>query len=942
MFNKLTEIQSIADDSNPAIISITETWLGESHTNDEVIVNGYKLTRRDRDSHAGGVCMYIRDGLSFNVREDLQNIALEDLWIELLFPKTKPIIVGTCYRAPENSAAKDCIEATLNKLTPEYDTILLGDFNYCLLDNKVNKFSEMMTTHGFSQIINKPTRVTNKSSSLIDHIYTNNTDKISQTGVIESGISDHFITYCTRKKIKDLVGKHTTVKIRPMKNYSEDIFIENLNGKEWNRVIEEKEDSGIALEIFNTMFIKSIDEICPEKEIRIKGRTKSWIDIEILEAMRERDKALYKSNHNKDNPELRAKFNRLRNNVTKLIKKTKSNHFCNKVEEHKNNPKMLWKQFKSLGYSTKSKDKSRIILEIDNEKCFDPIKVAREFAKYFLTVAENLVKKIPNILKIFDVDSQKFKDYYKDKGITPKSFKISQISEYFVLKELRKLNPTKSCGIDGIKPRFLKDGANIISSAITHIINLSIATETVPDLLKQAIVKPLYKKGSKLEVGNYRPVSLLCIISKILEKAVYVQLEKYLIDNNLLYDYQSGFRKSYSTDTCLINLMDTIKMENAQGLYAGMVLLDLQKAFDTVDHDILCKKLESMGIDFTCWFKSYLKGRTQLVIANETSSEAGMVTCGVPQGSILGPLLFLCYVNDMPMSIKCKLLLYADDSALIISGTDPTQIAEKLTKELESCQQWLMDNKLSLHLGKTEAMIFGTKRKLKQVESFEVKCGNIKINNVNQVKYLGLQIDDNLSGENAVKNVLKKANSRLKFLYRYSDMLKFPARKTLCSALIQCHFDYSCSSWYPSINKNLKDKLQIAQNKMIRFILNLNNRAHIGQNELDKAGFLKVSKRVTQLKLGQVFKINNKTCPLYLTQHFNRLNEGDERIATRGKAYNFHIPRINTNTFAYTAIKDWNSLPSRIKEIKSENLFKEKIKRHLVELSNKEERDDYI
>ena len=158
-------------------------------------------------------------------------------------------------------------------------------------------------------------------------------------------------------------------------------------------------------------------------------------------------------------------------------------------------------------------------------------------------------------------------------------------------------------------------------------------------------------------------------------------------------------------------------------------------------------------------------------------------------------------------------------------------------------------------------------------------------------------------------------------------MLEFLARKTFCSALIQCHFDYSCSSWYPGINKTLKDKLQIAQNKMIRFILNLNNRAHIGQKELDKAGFLNVSKRVTQLKLGQVFKINNKSCPRYLNQHFNRLNEGDERIATRGKAHNFHIPRINTNTFAYTAIKDWNSLPARIKEIKSENLFKEKIKK---------------
>ena len=199
--------------------------------------------------------------------------------------------------------------------------------------------------------------------------------------------------------------------------------------------------------------------------------------------------------------------------------------------------------------------------------------------------------------------------------------------------------------------------------------------------------------------------------------------------------------------------MDHIRNLTFKGHYVGMVLLDLQKAFDTVDHDILLNKLEIMGLNSSEWFKSYLKGRTQVVIANETRSESGTVTCGVPQGSLLGPLLFLCYVNDMPISIKCKLLLYADDSALIISGTDPKRIAEELSKELESCQQWLKDNKLSLHLGKTETMIFGTKRKLKEVKSFDVKCGNVKINNVNEVKYLGLQINDNLSGEHAVKNM---------------------------------------------------------------------------------------------------------------------------------------------------------------------------------------------
>ena len=233
-----------------------------------------------------------------------------------------------------------------------------------------------------------------------------------------------------------------------------------------------------------------------------------------------------------------------------------------------------------------------------------------------------------------------------------------------------------------------------------------------------------------------------------------------------------------------------------------------------MDHEILCNKLEAMGINFAKWFKSYLGGRQQIVIANETRSDPGIVSCGVPQGSILGPLLFLCYVNDMPISIKCKLLLYADDSALIVSGSDPQTIADTLSEELESCRKWLLDNKLSLHLGKTEAILFGSKRKLKNVESFEIRCGEEIIKHVKSVKYLGVQIDENMSGDSIVKEIIKKANTRLKFLYRNKNLLNFQCRKTLCSALIQCHFDYSCSSWYPGINKGLKDKLQHNQNKI--------------------------------------------------------------------------------------------------------------------------------
>ena len=316
-----------------------------------------------------------------------------------MFPKTKSLFVGTCYRAPKNSSAIECIENTINKLPPDCDTILLGDFNYCLIGKKMNKLSEMLDTQGYTQLINTPTRVTANTSSLIDHIYTNNRDKVSQAGVIETGISDHFITYCTRRKPKDIIGKHTTIKIRSMKNYTKESFVENLEGKDWNIVKQERQDPDRALEIFNTMFIQSIDEICPEKDIRVKGRTEPWIDADILEAIRERDRALYFANRNKQNNELRANYNKLRNKVTKLVRTTKANHFGNKVEEHKNNPTQLWKHLKTLGYSNKSKENSRIVLEIDNEKCFDPKKVATNIANYFLTVAENLVKKILIIVK---------------------------------------------------------------------------------------------------------------------------------------------------------------------------------------------------------------------------------------------------------------------------------------------------------------------------------------------------------------------------------------------------------------------------------------------------------------------------------------------------------------------------------------------------------------
>ena len=438
----------------------------------------------------------------------------------------------------------------------------------------------------------------------------------------------------------------------------------------------------------------------------------------------------------------------------------------------------------------------------------------------------------------------------------------------------------------------------------------------------------------------------LVLCRKFLERSVHTQLSEFLCENNLLFEFQSGFRDKYSTDTCLIHLLDYIRDNNAKGLYTGMVMLDLQKAFDTVDHNILCNKLEVLGVHCTEWFRSYLSDRKQYVCVSGTTSTEGLVTCGVPQGSILGPLLFLIYVNDMSLSIDndCKLILYADDSAILFSHKCVDTISKKLGKVLESCSSWLVDNKLSLHLGKTECMLFGPKRKLSKVENFSIICNEHVIKATHQVKYLGLFIDDKLSGESIVSSIVQKVNNRLKFLYRQARFLDQKSKLSLCSALIQCHLDYSCSSWYSGLTKTLKRKLQICQNKCVRFILDLPPRHSVNCDILKSLNMLNIEHRVKQMRLNHVFNIVHDKAPLYMKNSFTLVSSSHHNTRSVGNM-NFTIPYIKScqdQTFYYNAIKDWNALPSSIKQLNNKYSFKTNVKQHLMDSLRQHEESSYV
>jgi len=297
----------------------------------------------------------------------------------------------------------------------------------------------------------------------------------------------------------------------------------------------------------------------------------------------------------------------------------------------------------------------------------------------------------------------------------------------------------------------------------------------------------------------------------------------------------------------------------------------------------------------------------------------------------------------MECSVKCLLILYADDTALMVPGRDLGVIEQTLNAELTELNKWLVDNKLSIHPGKTEVIIFGSQRRLKNANQLKILCNGQSIKCKESVSYLGASLDNNCSGVGFAQSVIEKCNSRLKFLYRQCNFLSTKAKKTLASALVLCHFDYASSSWYFSLPLLYKKKLQVCQNKIVRFISGFKNRDHVGPDELSELGLLNTEYRTHQLTLTMVHKIFYNTGPEYLTNNFVKL-DNRSNYNTRSKKFNFFVPHVTgatAKTFFYNGLKLWNSLPPDLKSIENLDSFKRKVKFYLNSEMFRKEADTF-
>ena len=613
-----------------------------------------------------------------------------------------------------------------------------------------------------------------------------------------------------------------------------------------------------------------------------------------------------------------TKYKESRNKTTRLIRESKRSYYSEVINANKKDSGKLWKTLKSI-ISCSKKSRNISSLETSAGLSFEPREIAQGFSDYFRTaiakIRENL---LPSV--VTPTQSQKALSV----------FRLSGVTEDFVHSELLKIKSSKSTGLKEIPARLLKDGAPALSKPLTTLINRSLAEGSIPSDWKHAVVTPVYKSGPVSDAANYRPISTLPVFSKILERAVHSMVYSYLQENHLLSNYQSGFRSLHSTSTCLTDVSNRLLQGVDRGQMSGMVFLDLSKAFDTIDHALMLTKLKDLGFSDAAvnWFRAYLSNRTQSVCVNGVVSDPQPIAFGVPQGSLLGPLLFIAYINDLPSVVNnCEIQLYADDTLLFYSSNSISDIEHHLTEDLGSIVSWLESNFLFLNYSKTKIMLVGTHQRLSRVNSFTVHARNNILGRVYQFKYLGVMLDPTLSWNDHIDYISSKISSRLGMLRKARRVVPREACITLYESMVLPLFDY-CSAVWGGCGQTNRSYLDRLQRRAVSIIESRTVQQSEVRNTLRWPSL--EARRNYQISL-LVFKCLHGLAPVYLLNQFS-FSRDFHTYNTRHKDQ-IRLPLAKTSkfqsSFLYNGAKVWNTLPAYLRSITSLPNFKTKLKQYL-------------
>ena len=797
----------------------------------------------------------------------------------------------------------------------------MGDFNVNVLATKKDPLRQQLirfgNLHYLEQLIKTPTRITEKSATAIDLLFVNNYHRIIDSGVLDPSLSDHSLIYCIAKAgVPKLPPR--TIEYRSYRNYSQSSFVNDLKNVDWN-IIDIQENVNDAVELWEKLFTDIADRHAPTRKLRVKGRHAPWITANLSNAMRDRD--YHKRKAIKSNSEYHWKlYKQAKISVNKLIKKCKSDYYIDLISKNKGDSNALWK---TLNEITSRKSSAPITcIEIDGTPHTDVNSIVEGLNSHFSSIGRKLAALIKSRFGIICLDST-LSSVNDTPNLLSSGFTFENINEQFICRNLRALKTNKAIGLDRVSARLLKDSANVLAPVLTNIFNRSLASSTYPDIWKCGKVTALFKTGDRTDPNNYRPITVLPIVSKILEKAAHSQIYNYLQENKLLSSSQFGFRPKSSTEIALVNFTDSILENMDKGLITGVVSIDLTKAFDTVDHGILYTKLKVAGFADTSvdWIKSYLTHRTQITAIGNVYSTAKPVHIGVPQGSVLGPLLFIIYVNDMPLCIRhCNISLYADDTVIYHSCSDVSELEDKLNSDLTSLSRWLNVNLLTLNVTKCKSVVFGSQQKLAKVNQISLEINECQIDGEDSFKYLGVILHKNMTWLEHIDHLNTKVCQRLGVLRRVKHLLPRDARIILYNSLILPLFDYADVVWGDKNNVVLMNQIQVLQNNAARIILDLPKYASATQ-ALDQLTWKPLMARRSFHRRVLMYKCLNGLVNL----NYDFSKNAEQGYNTRGSE-NIRVPKVKTNwgkqRFIVQAVKDWNSVPEHVKQAKTLTSFK--------------------
>ena len=564
-----------------------------------------------------------------------------------------------------------------------------------------------------------------------------------------------------------------------------------------------------------------LNKFTPLKKKNTKTKTKSnlpWLTKDLIKMISKKSR-LYKQYMRKRTTLNKTKYKTLNNKLNKLLRSAKRNYYSNQLEKEKKNIKNTWKILNNV-LNKNHKKSCNTEFNLNGQTTNNPNQIPEHFNDFFINIGPNQVSQIPDTNTHFST--------YLSKS-TDNTMFFNPITENEVLEVIKNLDAKKSTGHDGFSILIIKKLAAELSVPLTVIFNMSIKDGTVPDELKIARVVPIHKKESKNNFTNYRPISILPGFSKILERLVFNRCISFLNKHDILFENQFGFRPKHSTNMAIIKLVDKIvNAANNNEITAG-IFLDLSKAFDTIKHDILLDKMAHYGFRGIVldWFKSYLTNRKQFVEYNIRKSTIRLINSGMPQGSILGPLGFIIYVNDIPNSVPdLSLILFADDTSAFTSHKDLSTLNNIMNNGLSKLNTWFKSNKLSLNLKKTNYMLLGTRNKTNQSkDKFKLSIDDTEVKEVSTFKFLGITVDQNLTWKNHVDDLAKKCSRSIGILHKVKQFLPESALLSLYYTLFLSHINYGITAW-SSANSVDKDRLHVLQKRALRAVNNSEYRSH--------------------------------------------------------------------------------------------------------------------